>query len=139
MSCILRASGKVFDIDLYLKGKNLDVVNSYRKGETRRLPSKSGDILQDRSGLSIKVSFADMNQFDQQLEDVQSYLTKYTREIKELTNFSGVESAYLDFGVGTKSPFWSTYVFPANLVRLAGELNLGLCISTYPTDEDEET
>ncbi|MBU2706798.1 hypothetical protein KCM76_12465 [Zooshikella marina] len=139
MSCILRISGENFDVDLCVEGKDVEFSNIYRKGDPRYPASKPNGPKLEHSGLSVEVSSADFSDMNQQLEDAIDFLNKSSGLIRELVEFKGVEYALLDFGVETKPPFWASYTFPPELAYLAGQLGLGLCVSTYPVDEDEET
>jgi len=139
MSCILRASGKEFDVDLYTKGKDIEFTQIYRKGEPRLPRTKPDGPKNQFSGIGIEVSNAEFNQMKLQFEHAQDFLAKNSALITELASFHGVESVVLDFGVETKEPFYSSYIFPPQLALQAGKLGISLSISTYPSEENEET
>jgi len=139
MSCILRASGKEFDVDLYTKGRDIEFTQIYRKGEPCLPRTKPDGPKNQFSGIGIEVSGADFNQMKLQLEHAQDFLAKNSELITELASFHGVENVVLDFGIETKEPFFSSYTFPAQLALQAAKLGISLCISTYPSEENAET
>lgn len=138
MSCILRASGKYFEVDLYTKDKDFEFANTYRKGDPKYPTSKPDGPKLEYSGLGIEVSSADFDEMNQQIDDSINFLEKNSKLVSELVKFKGVENAWLDFGVETKPPFFSSYTFPPELVSAAGKLGLSLCVSIYPCEEDED-
>ena len=139
MSCILRAFGKEFDVNNYVKNKDFEFTNIYKKGEPRFSSPKLKNKINKYSGVGIKVSFADMNEFKQQLDDALIFFKEHETLIKELVQFKGVESVNLDFGVETKPPFWSSYTIPPELSFIVGKLGVSVCVSTYPNDDENET
>jgi len=137
MSCILRASGKSFDVDSYVNGKDVEFTQVYKKGESRLLASKSNGRKLDCSGVGIEVSCAGFDAMNQQLEDALRFLNDNMALVVELVGCRGVESVSLDFGVETKPSFCASYTFPAELVAIAGKLGISLCVSMYLCDEDD--
>ena len=60
-------------------------------------------------------------------------LSGQSHEIKTLLSYPGVERAVLDFGLNIddiKNPV-QFYKFPQELIKLAGDLNLGIEVSFY--------
>ena len=137
MSCILRASGKNFAVEEYVKDKDIEFTQVYKKGEPRFPNSKVIDQINQFSGIGIEVSDADMSDMTLQIEDATHFLQSNQNLISELVSFDGVENVELDFGVESKPPFWTSYTLPPELITHAANLGLGICISTYPCDEEE--
>jgi hypothetical protein len=82
------------------------------------------------NALIVPISDRDENEFDGQVADAIEYLRDHEEAIRVLLSQTGV-CANLDFGVWNKEQWSQNCVFPAELVKLAGALNLGLEISMY--------
>jgi len=83
-----------------------------------------------------------MSDFELQLKETKIFLREFASEIRSLRAFPGHEGLTLDFGVETKPPHWSSFTFPSDLLSAAGELDVALELSVYPTrdeSDDEET
>lgn len=134
MSAMLRAAGDNFDVEMYLGGCTLPDVSSYKRGD-RKFPKSqpSGPRLQ-QSGIHAVASAADFDDFSQQVADSIKFLITYADEVRRLRNFPGVEGVTLDFGISRRDVVVQFVHFPAELVRLAGSLDLGLELSVYPCD-----
>ena len=76
-------------------------------------------------------SDAEMDSFEQQIQDAIEFLKKCQTELKELQNFGGAASLWLDFGVESRDVFVQCERFPQELLRLAGNLNIAVEISRY--------
>jgi hypothetical protein len=126
MGCVLRAFGSSFEPDAFLKGSALSPSKVWRKGEPRVRP---GEVRRS-SGVNIAVSDADMADLRQQARDAIAFLQKNKGELARLVSFPGVEGVGLDFGIAWKQDVVTqTDSLPPELVRLAGELGLGVEIS----------
>ena len=75
-----------------------------------------------------------MKEFEGQVNDAILFLEKYHSQIKEFFSIHSITDAYLDF------PLWSRLDenivnqndhIPRELVKLAGELNIGIEMSIY--------
>ena len=138
MSCILRADGNHFDVDTFMARTSLEVDSLWRKGE-RRFPKNADSEINQSSGIRIVASEADFSQLAQQIEDVVVFMRQNVEEVKFLASFQGVEGAVLDFGAEIYPPGWASFTFPPELLSLAGEAGVSLCLSVYPTDAEEKT
>ena len=65
-----------------------------------------------------------------QVKDSIQFLREHVSTLQAL-GAEGVEMS-LDFGLWEKDTFTQSFVLPAELVRIAGELGVGLGISLYP-------
>jgi hypothetical protein len=142
MSTVLRASGADFAIDDFLAGSKLVPISTFRKGEPRMPASQPNGRKHERSGANFSASVAEMSNFELQLEETNGFLREFASEIRSLRVFPGLQGLTLDFGVETKPPHWSSFTFPSDLLSAAGELDVALELSVYPTrdeSDDEET
>lgn len=84
--------------------------------------------------VSFDVSDREWDDFEGQVSDAISFLEKYYSQIEELFSTHSITDAYLDF------PLWSRLdennvnqndSFPRKLIKVAGELNIGICMAIY--------
>ncbi|MDH5639995.1 MAG: hypothetical protein OEY28_01770 [Nitrospira sp.] len=138
MSCILRAWGADFDIDDFMAKASFEVDSFWRKGEKRFTKSENSETNQS-SGIRVVASEADFSELTEQIQDVISFLRKNLEQVKCLATFPGVEGVVLDFGAEIYPPGWASFTFPPELLLLAGEARVSLCLSVYPTINDEQS
>ncbi len=136
MSCVLRAGGNEFDPELFLSDSTLVACSTRRRGEPIR---PSSPKLAKAGGVTIDVSHAGFDEFEEQITDAIVFLKENREEIRRLVEFAGVESAGLDFGVAWQDVAAQCDRLPATLVRLAGQLGLDLEISHYPISNNAST
>jgi hypothetical protein len=134
MSCILRIFGEEFNID-DLSDTELEVDSVWRKGDPRFVTKPEGDKLQT-SGVSYLISNAEFEEFDKQIVDAIKYLRNNKSQIRSVTSLRGVEGSSLDFGIVWRDVAVQCDHFPAELVKEAGELGLGMELSQYPPSEE---
>jgi len=128
--CVLRASGIQFDVDRFLRRSSFAPCAVHRRG-TPRLPKR----VHASSGINVPVCDASWSDLPAQIADAERFLVKYSREIKRLIRFPGVEGAGLDFPINLRigdAVAAQFDHFPASLVRAAGRLGLSLELSIYP-------
>jgi len=133
MSCYLRIFGKRFDVDAFairLPEGKYDMSIS-RKGENRSLTRPERGKFEE-SILTVTVSDAKMDAFDQQKKDAIRFLQDNETFFTILNGFD-TEIKVLDLGVRMKEDitFTKTFFFPAELVALCGKHNIGLELSQY--------
>jgi hypothetical protein len=133
--CVLRASGRDFDVDEFLANSILKPCAVWRRGESRWKSRPPSDV----SGFNLVVSEAPGEDFRAQVKESIAFLTAHHEELAILREAVGNEHSVLDFGVILPDDlvFGQSNVFPAELVRLAGELGLGIELSLYPPGRDE--
>lgn len=136
MSCILRVVGTKFDFK-ELGRMNLIPDSTWEK-DAPRLSTKPDGKKNTNSGATFVVSDAEFDDFEQQKYNAIDFLKRNKHQIQEILNFSGIEGAVLDFGIYWRNVPVQCDHFPAELVKLAGELGLGLELTQYPPDEDGE-
>lgn len=133
--CVLRVSGAEFVVDNFIATSNLttdqDLFSVWRKGELRRKRNS------EDSGLILDICEVQSEGLKEQVEKVKGFLSENYEEVKRLMERPGVESGILDFAITKRDVAAQVDVFPSELVRLAGSLNLGLVLSQYAVIEDE--
>jgi hypothetical protein len=137
--CVLRAGGKAFDVDAFMKRSSLPVSRSFRRSEIRAPQRKGGRQKNKDSGLTAGVSNASWSKLAAQVHDAEQFLVTYRKELARLARCPGLEYLILDFPIylriGNKSRGSIIAVqsdrFPASLVRIAGKLGIGLELSIY--------
>ncbi len=127
--CYLRVSGKQFDIDNYLSKSELATDSS------RYSVWHNGDQFQkgkrEDSGFMFDICEVDSDGINEQAEKAVTFLSGNLAELKRLMEFRGVEDAYLQFVIDRRKVANQNDLFPAELVRLAGSLGLGILLSQY--------
>jgi hypothetical protein len=89
--------------------------------------------------VNVAVSDADLTDLRQQARDAIGFLQSNKGELARLVSFPGVEGVELDFGIAWRQDVVTqTDSLPRELVRLAGELGLGVEISHYPASDETE-
>ncbi len=126
--CVLRAASIDFAVEEFLKTSTLQPCDVYRKGEPR---GRSGKLYEE-SGITVVVSETSGDELSLQIQDAIEFLEQNRTEIINLRHFVGSGGITLDFGIYHKEVFFvQNYYFPSSLLRLAGELGLGIELSIY--------
>lgn len=131
MSCIFRVSSVSFDVDSFLKQSHLEPDRLWHKGE-----KAVSNRVCENSGFTMVASDAEMNNLGQQIEDAITFLKENQAGLEQLKNFPNVDTPYLDFAIEDRNVAGQYDRFPPELLRLAGNLNIGIEISRYATSED---
>lgn len=134
MSCVLRAHGSDFLVDLFLQESDLIPCTVYRKKEPRSPASEPQRKVHESSGLHVDVSGADFGNLHDQIQDAISFLQKHKMELERLCKFPGVERVILDFGIAKRATAAQYDHFPPELLYLAGSLGIGIELSQYPIE-----
>ena len=135
MSTILRVGGENFDVDVSLQQSTLAPCKVFRRGKPKCVGSKQ---LSNKSGFNLEVSEADFNDFEKQIKNAVEFLKSNEEAISKLTEWIGVESMSLDFGVSRDESFaFQSITFPNQLLKLAGNLGVDIEATLYPISEGE--
>ena len=124
--CVLRATGDAFQPESFLAGSSFSPCNVFHKGEY-----KAKQRVCDTSGMTIVVGEASNDSFVQQIQGAVRFLKINKDQLARLRNQSGLEAMELDFGVYRIDGFLQTSFFPAELISLAGSLDIGITLSIY--------
>ena len=133
MSCILVIRGKKFNVDTFISKSNLRPYSVFYKGQpifkTKPKGKKSG-----YNGLSIDVSKASMDDLKSQINDAIRFLKRNKEKLSHIAKTKTITSSYLSFGcnqrIGRKIAIQSD-LFPNTLIKLAGEVGLGIELVIY--------
>jgi hypothetical protein len=123
---MFRATGFDFLVDEFLSQSTLVPHKVWRKGER-----KSAKRIHKWSGFTMVASEADMDDVPQQIADAMNFLTTNHEELSKLQNFPGAETVSLDFGIEDRDVGVQCDYFPPELLRLAGNLGIGIEITRY--------
>jgi len=136
MTCILRVAGEDLDIDTLLQGSPLSPDRVWRKGEVR---NGKGE-LHDNSGATFLASGADLEQFNQQVEDATLFLELHSTAISSIAAFPGVEWVVLDFGIELRDTFLvHSAHLPSRFLKAVASTGIGVELSHYLCNDDEES
>ena len=139
MSALLRAHGKDFDVDEFIKNSNLTIHKISRAGSPARPTIDPNGRKLKRSGLTVIVSNADFETFELQLKESFYFIRDNIDELRRLAQFPGVQSFVIDFGANIYPPGYSSFRFPYPLLCMAGEVKVDLELSVYPAEADEDS
>ena len=129
--CVLRVASADFQVDDFLKTSTLHPCNVYRRAEPRGQTGK----LNNKTGMTVIVSEANGDELAQQVQDAAAFLEQNRGEINRLRSYVGNEGITLDFGIWSKEVLGQYNYLPPRLLRLAGELEVGIELSIYHRDE----
>lgn len=138
MSCILRIAGKTLDVDALASASPLKPYRLDRVGERRTPSSPVNMAVHQVSCAHYVVSDQDMAPLEVQVADAVRFLTQYRLALVAMLQFPGVEGGSLDFGIEWRDGFVHTDRLPAELLSLVGALGLGIELSHYPGDDEEQ-
>ena len=132
MSAVLRVHGKAFNVDAFVANCTLPVCTVKRRGEPVSATSQADGRRHEQSGVHILASESDFTDFPAQVNDAISFLRANELELRRLRTSPGVETAMLDFGIERRDVAVQSDRLPAELLRLAGALDLDIELSQYP-------
>ncbi|HEX8464425.1 MAG TPA: DUF4279 domain-containing protein [Abditibacterium sp.] len=133
MGCIFRVGGEDLDVDACLAQCHFETYSVYRKGEARGIKGR----VHQHSGFGVAVSEADFGDLKQQIEDAIRFLESNEAELKKLQEFPDVQGRVLDFPVEDRDVAVQCDVFPARLLKLAGDFGIDIEITRYPISSNE--
>ena len=137
MSCVLRAYGKIFEVDKFLQNSKLKPIAIWRKGEAK-WKNKPERKCKD-SGFSCDVSRKDFNNLKGQISDAVKFLKSNQSQLKKLVALSGVENVGLDFGIERRDAYVQFDCFPSELLLLAGKLGIDVALTQYPISKKRKS
>jgi hypothetical protein len=129
---MFRAAGFYFVVDDFLRQSSLVPYDVWRTGER-----KSAKRLHELSGFSMDASEAEMDNPQQQIKDAIAFLKTNHDELIRLKDFPGVETVCLDFAIEDRDVAVQCDSFPSELLRLAGNLDISIEVSRYPSFNEE--
>ncbi len=138
MSCILRVAGKTLDVDALASASPLKPYRLDRRGERRAPGSYVNMAVHQDSCAHYVVSGQDLAPLPVQVADAIRFLALHRDALVAMLHFPGVEDGSLDFGIEWRDVFVHTDLLPAELLSLVGPLGLGIELSHYPGDGEEQ-
>jgi hypothetical protein len=129
---MFRVSGLVFNVDDFLQESKIVPYDVWHNGER-----KSAKRVHESSGFSLVASETDMDNPKQQIEDAIAFLKMNQSGLTQLKDFPGAEAKYLDFAIQDRDVAIQCDYFPSELLRLAGNLDIGIEVSRYPPCDEE--
>ena len=131
MSCYLSIIGKDLDVDAFVARTN---INDFQKRYKNDLASGSKSKNLEYSSASIKISDADFENFNKQIEEVQVFLNTYRDHLKCIADTDGVEYANIHFGANSTTLFEKkvqSFYFPISLITICAELKISIETTVY--------
>jgi hypothetical protein len=135
MACVLRIGGENLDGDALLRAVALPAYRVDRKGAPRR-PRSRGAF--EQSTVHLDVSGAAFADLPKQVADAIRFLETNADAIRAALRFPGVQTATLDFAVEMRNVAINSSYLPPHLLRCAGELGVGIELSSYPPATEDD-
>jgi hypothetical protein len=136
MSCVLRAIGRSFDVDVFLAESALRPEAVFHRGEAR-VPGLPDAPRWSASGFNLALGDEGLHDLEPQLRDAGRFLNEHEDELRRLGAFPGVEEVCLDFGIARRDGAMQSDVFPADLLWRAGALDIDLVVTHYAVAGEE--
>jgi hypothetical protein len=132
--CVFHIRGS-FDPEAFLRTSSLSPYSVFRRGEPILPGGRLAGRIHDRSGFKCEVS-PPGRELDAQVRDAVAFLRTHHGDLVRLASFPAVEDRRLNFGHrlrldGVSVTAQCDYL-PPDLLRLAGELGIGIELSLYP-------
>jgi hypothetical protein len=133
--CVLKVYSDINSFKYFAEKTDLPIDSCNNKGD---ILIKNEYFKQNR--IVFDVSDKEWDNFKGQINDAILFLNKYKEQLKELFETHLIECAYLDF------PLWSRLDgnianqnehIPQELIKIAGELNIGIEMAIYARDAFE--
>jgi hypothetical protein len=130
MSCILHVIGSELNIEDCLANIPLPLDRKYLKGEPK---GRNSTILYKSNGFTLLASEHD--EIASQISETETFLKNHYPHLKTITARPDVETTVLNFAwffpEGKNVSIVEHRHFPPELLRLCGELNIGIEVSVY--------
>lgn len=130
--CVLRAIGKEFTVDDFLRESYFLPCLVYRKGE-RRLK----DALWKVNGFNVSVGEAELGDLEGQVKDAILFLQRHRSELQKLKKHAGVDRVFLDFALVQENASVFSTSLPAELLSLAGDIGVDIELTYFPPSDYE--
>jgi len=131
MSCFLRATGRRFDVDAFLESTSIEPDVVFRKGELFERGPKRGQRRLE-SGFAIQIT-SGFGAIRKQASRVIKFLQVNKAGLTQLSKLTSVTDIRLDFGYELRHQGLGVQCdyLPPELIKLAGELRIGIELSLY--------
>ncbi|MBT5032854.1 MAG: hypothetical protein HOM55_11235 [Proteobacteria bacterium] len=135
--CIFRVTGTELNVDECLALGPFEANRIDRKGEPRHPKMPDGRI-NEHDGFTVLVNDDAVDEVSHQIREAQHFLEQNKAALHKLTSRMDVDETCLDFGWDfpvANDTFAQFNYFPPSLLRLCGDLNIGIEISVYATED----
>jgi hypothetical protein len=133
MGCVLHFTGDLIDVDALAAISPTEPCTKWKKGEPRS--KRPNAKLCTTSGISIVISDAEFENFEDQQQDAINYVTAHHSALAVMRNAPGITHASLDFGIAMRNVFVQSDSFSAELLASIGLLRLTLVLTQYPVGQ----
>ena len=133
--CVLRVSGKYFDVDQFLRESPWVPRAIFRIGEPRVPTSQPDGPVSRQSGFNLNASNAEFSELQKQIDDAILFLRSNEKELVRLRDFPGVEGMCLDFGIEERDVPAQSEAFPPELLFLLSQMGISLAFTLYPSQD----
>lgn len=132
--CILKVYSNIDSFESFYQDTDIPVYSFYNKGERR---NQKSDAIRTDFRISFDVSEKEWDDFQGQINDAIKFLNRYKEQIQYLFAKYSISDAYLDFALWSR--LYGDVVnqndhIPRELVKIAGELNIGIEMGIYARD-----
>ena len=135
MSCVLRAIGTKKAVLAFAKETKLRGRISFRIKGQLQFPNSPIERKFRQSEIVANVSEADFDNLSGQIRGAIKYLKKNSAELSSLTS-KGFKGIQLDFGIKKRDVGAQFDCFPPELLRLAGQMEIGIELSQYLIEDE---
>lgn len=139
IGCVFHVVGASFDPGPALEGSTLQPYAVFQSGDLVHPGSKKFTKRHESGGFKCEVS-ASGRDLPQQVADAIAFLEAHHADLERLSVTSEVESMHLDFGHNLRIDGETCAAqfdrLPPRLLKLAGELGIGIELSLYPRRGD---
>jgi hypothetical protein len=137
--CFLKIFSDKKSFKVFAESTSIPVFSVFDKGEYRKKRSEKSFT---QNQISIDVSEKDFDEFKGQVTDAITFLQTHFDELSALIKANEVTDAYLDFPLYSR--LTSDIVnqndhLPKELITLAGKLNIGIEMSIYSQEINDES
>jgi hypothetical protein len=136
MSCYLRFCGDELDVIEIIETLRLKPSKVWEKGLPRF--KSNPKRLNKHSGFNLLVSDTELNNFEKQKKEAIEYLSVNKELLSSIIKYKGIDGGDLDFGIEWRNVAVQCDNFPSVLIKLAGQIGLGIELSQYEPPDDYE-
>lgn len=133
--CVLHVVGRTFDPNPVLASLSLLPYAVFRKGDKFFPDDPRNEKSYESGGFKCLVSSVD-DDLSRQVKDAIDFLTQHYDDLRQLAPDPAIETKHLDFGYACRLDNQRCCVqcdyLPPELLRLCGELGIGIELSLYP-------
>ncbi len=123
----------------FVEKSDVPIYDSHEKGDPCKYKKRPP---QSDYGFKCSVSNKGLKDFDGQISDAITFLSNHIDELKELVSKYVIDDIRLDFPIESRlmklNLFSQCDFLPPELIKLSGEIGLGIEISQYCSSDEEK-